>query len=401
MKYPFVQEFVNPSGSPIRELHKHVGLPGMISFAAGYPDSELFDVDGLGKAAQQAYANPHACLQYTATEGLPQLRLGLRELMKRRSVSVADEELLITTGSQQGFDLLLRVMVAPGDCVLTEEPTYPATLQSLKLHQADVVGIPADANGIDTAALRTWLERHQQTSPARMLYTVPSFGNPSGGTLSLERRLELLALAVEYGFVIVEDDPYSELRFTGDPVASLLSLANAIPGARQCVVHLASLSKIIAGGLRVGWMIAPDEITRRCVVAKQTIDLCSSPWMQSIAAIYLASGSLEMHMPKIIESYRGKCQRLESHLTSSFGSSVHFESPQGGMFLWASLEGVDSTTLLRHAIDCGVLFVPGSAFYAEPMARNSFRLSYATPSVDQIEEGVKRLKEAYFRAKEH
>lgn len=399
MPYSFVPEFINPTGSPIRELHKYVGLPGMISFAAGYPDAELFDVDGLGEAAGAAFSDPKVCLQYTATEGLPALKAQLIELMHTRAARVANDELLVTTGSQQGFDFLLRVLVAPGDCVLVENPTYPATLQALALHNAHVVGLAADKDGIDVEALAAWLSANHHQRPVKFLYTVPSFGNPSGATLSLSRRRALLELAVKYRFLIVEDDPYSGLRFSGDQIASVLSLADQVQGGRDWVVHLSSLSKIVAGGLRVGWMVAPREITRRCLIAKQTSDLCSSPWTQAIAAHYLSSNRLAFHLPRILASYQNKCEMLSALLRTAFGKDIEFDQPEGGMFLWPSVTGVDSTVLLQHAIEKKVLFVPGTAFYVEKSVRTNFRLSYATPSQQDLAAGVDRLKLAYDEAK--
>ncbi|VVE64916.1 2-aminoadipate transaminase [Pandoraea captiosa] len=391
--YAFTSSFANPAGSPIRELFKYLSEPGMISFAGGYPASELFDVDGLAAAQARAFSLPTRCLQYGPTDGLAELKAQLIALMAQRGSPCASEELLVTTGSQQGLDLLLRVLVAPGDVVVTEQPAYPATLQALRLQQATIVTVPVDADGLDVGHLEALLREGKIATP-KLLYTVPTFANPTGATLSRERRLALLKLAVEFRFVIVEDDPYGDLRFAGEAVPTMLGLTAEVPGSRDWVVHFSSLSKIVAPGLRVGWTVAPPEIARRCVVAKQTVDLCSVPWTQAVAAEYLAEGSLTRHLPKITEAYRLKCDALCQALQAKLGDAIRFHIPQGGMFVWARLAALKTSELLPNAIAEKVLFVPGTAFFAEQADEASLRLSFAAPAVTAIEEGVTRLARA-------
>jgi 2-aminoadipate transaminase len=393
--YDFTPAFANPSGSPIRELFKYQDQPGMISFAGGYPASDLFDEEGLQQAAAGAFKTASRCLQYTSTDGLPVLKAELVRLMARRSAPCTLSELLVTTGSQQGFDLLLRVLVNPGDVVLVEQPAYPATLQALRLQGATVVPVPVDSKGLDIDALRTVLEATHASGRPKMLYTVPTFSNPTGATLPRERRIELLELAAKHKLLIVEDDPYGALRFAGEPTPSILSLTADVPGSRDWVVHLASLSKISAPGLRIGWMVAPESVLRRCTIAKQTVDLCSSPWTQAIAAEYLAGGGLERHVPRIAAAYREKCDAMCEALRSAFGKSIEFTEPDGGMFVWVQCESVDASELLKEAIDNGVLFVPGRAFSSSKKAAQSLRLSYAMPDVNAIKEGIGRLKIAF------
>lgn len=366
----------------------------MISFAGGYPASDLFDVEGLDAAATRAYQAPAQCLQYGPTDGLPSLKAQLVQLMARRGVSCAPDEMLVTTGSQQGLDLLLRVLVSPGDLVLTEQPAYPATLQALRLQQAKVVTIAVDRDGLDVAHLANLLASGEVSRP-RLLYTVPTFANPTGATLTRERRIALLKLAVQYRFLIVEDDPYGDLRFSGEPIPSVLALTSEVAGSRDWVVHFSSLSKIVAPGLRVGWTIAPVAITRRCVIAKQTVDLCSAPWTQAIAAEYLADGALERHVPTIVAAYREKNHALCHALRATLGERIEFHAPSGGMFVWARIRGLDAAALLARAIEQKVIFVPGSAFFADKADASSLRLSFAAPDVPAIEEGVRRLKRAY------
>src|SRR5258706_10203831 len=390
--YTFTPPFEAPTGSPIRELFKYLGQPGMISFAGGYPASDLFDREGLEAAAARASKQTTLCLQYGPTDGLPVLKEELAKLMTRRGTPCASHELMVTTGSQQGFDLLLRVMVSPGDVVLVEQPAYPATLQALKLQQANVVSIPVDHDGLDVGALAAMLEAGTLPGPPKMLYTVPTFANPTGATLSLARRIELLKLAAQYRFLVVEDDPYGDLRFAGEPVPSLLALAAGIPGARACLRHFSSLSKIVAPGLRVGWTLAPAEILRRCVVAKQTVDLCSSSWTQAVAADYLADGALERHLPTIVAAYAEKCRALCDALETRMVDKIEFHRPAGGMFVWARLaDGRDASAYLQACIANNVMFVPGVAFYKDNVDRASLRLSFAAPGVSDIETGVERL----------
>ncbi|KVD07883.1 PLP-dependent aminotransferase family protein [Burkholderia ubonensis] len=392
--YAFTTPFQHPAGSPIRELFKYLAEPGMISFAGGYPASDLFDVDGLNAAAARAYAQPTRCLQYGPTDGLAELKQQLIALMARRSVTCTPAELVVTTGSQQGLDLLLRVMVAPGDVVLTEQPAYPATLQALRLQQARVVTIPVDGDGLDVDRIDALLASGAIAQP-KLLYTVPTFANPTGATLARERRLKLLRLAVRHRFLIVEDDPYADLRFAGEALPSMLALAEEVDGARDWIVHFASLSKIVAPGLRVGWTIAPAEIARRCVIAKQTVDLCSAPWTQAIAAEYLADGALERHLPRITDAYKRKCAAMCDALRDGLGDAIEFHRPEGGMFVWARIGAVSSAQLLQHAIANKIVFVPGNAFFADNVDDASLRLSYAAPDVDAIREGVARLARAY------
>ncbi|NOV22579.1 PLP-dependent aminotransferase family protein [Cupriavidus necator] len=395
--YPFVPALREPQGSPIRELFKYLSDPEMISFAGGYPSAALFDAEGIGAASAQALRErPAECLQYGATEGVPALRDALAALMAERGAAVARDELLVTSGSQQGFDFLVRVLVEPGSVVLVEEPTYSATLQALRLAGADVRGVPSDQHGMDVDALAAMLA--DGVLRPRLIYTVPTFANPTGATLSHARRLRLLELAARHQVVLVEDDPYGALSFDGAAPPALLALSGEVPGARPWLVHLASLSKTLAPGLRIGWMVAAPEIIRRAVIAKQVSDLCTPPWIQLAVAQYLADGRLPAQVAREITFYRDKRDRLAESLRLAFGGRIRFALPAGGMFLWASLDGIDdAAALLPHAIAEKVLFVPGAGFYAAGRARPAFRLSFAGAAPAQIAEGVARLARAAAR----
>ncbi|SPS00238.1 aminotransferase-like domain-containing protein [Cupriavidus taiwanensis] len=395
--YPFVPALREPEGSPIRELFKYLSDPEMISFAGGYPSAALFDADGIGAASARVLRErPAECLQYGATEGAPALRDALVALMAGRGAAVTREQLLVTSGSQQGFDFLVRALVEPGSVVLVEEPTYSATLQALRLAGAEVRGVPSDRHGMDVDALAAMLA--DGAVRPQLIYTVPTFANPTGATLSPERRLRLLELAARHQVVLVEDDPYGALSFDGAAPPSLLALCDQVPGARPWLVHLASLSKTLAPGLRIGWMVAAPEIIRRAVIAKQVSDLCTPPWIQLAVTQYLADGRLRAQVEREIGFYRDKRDRLAQALWQAFGERIRFALPAGGMFLWAALEGVDdAAALLPHAIAEKVLFVPGAGFYAQRRARPAFRLSFAGAAPEQIAEGVARLKRAAAR----
>ena len=398
-QYDFAAPFIAPQGSPIRELFKYLGRPGMISFAGGYPSQDLFDRQGIGRALQQAYeADPVACLQYGDTRGAPGLRSSLARLMGERGVRCDADNVVVTTGSQQGFDLLIRMMIQPGDTAIVEEPAYPAAIQALRLAGANLLTVPVDAQGIDVERLEALLQTLPEGRRAKLLYTVPTFANPTGATLSAERRVALLRLAVAHRLLIVEDDPYGELRFGGEAMPSLLELAKTVEGAPDWVAYLGSLSKIIAPGLRIGWLIAPDAIQRRAVVAKQVSDLCTAPFLQEVACHYLDSGALARHLGAICGAYRLRCEALVNALQQFLPDELSYTVPQGGMFVWAALaQRKDATVLLRRAIEHNVMYVPGAAFYVRDADPSTMRLSFAAPGEAEVFEGIKRLKLALAR----
>ncbi|QBR02207.1 PLP-dependent aminotransferase family protein [Paraburkholderia pallida] len=395
--YPFSRAFIHPASSPIRDLFKYLSDPEMISFAGGYPDPRLFDVEGLEEASRRAYKDSLSCLQYGNTEGIARLKTEIIRLMEQRGVKTSSENIVVTTGSQQAFDLLLRVLVNPGDVVLVESPTYSSNIQAARVHGARVVPVQTDADGLDVAALERLLDgiRSEADRP-KLLYTVPTFGNPTGATLSLQRRLRLLELAVKHRLVIVEDDPYGDLRFSGERIPSLKALTGELPGSDDWVVHMGSLSKIVAPGLRVGWSISPAPIAYRCYIAKQSADVGSSPWTQGIAAEYLSSGALEPHIERIRRGYGEKCRALCAALRELMGDALTFHEPNGGMFVWARLNGeVPAAELLKASIDRKVMFVPGAGFHVDDPVLSTLRLSFAAPSVANIHAGVGRLADAW------
>jgi len=397
--YPFARAFANPQITPIRALFQYMSDPEMISFAGGYPDPQLFDTEGLQEAAARAWANSTECLQYANTDGIPKIKAQLIKMMAAQGITAEPANITVTTGSQQAFDLLLDVFIDTGDVVYLESPTFPSNIMAPRVHGAQLRPLPMDADGMDVAHLEALLREARAKGEAlpKLIYTIPTFANPAGSTMPRARRLRLLELAVEYKFVIAEDDPYGELRFAGEPVPSLAALAKEVAGASDQVVYMSTLSKTVAPGLRIGWSLAPMEIARRCSVAKQTADSNSSAWTQSIAAEYLASGCLDQRIDVIRRAYGEKCQALCTALREKMGAVISFHEPQGGMFVWGRLtDGTPSAEFIKEAVLRKVMFVPGSGFYvgadADPA---TLRISFATPSVASIKEGVNRMAQAW------
>jgi 2-aminoadipate transaminase len=394
MPYPFAGAYKAPRGSAIRELFPYLSLPDMISFAGGYPSPALFDTEGLHAAMEHAMRAPPAeWLQYANTQGELPLREALVAWMARRAIVAKADQVLVTTGSQQGFDLILRVMVEPGDTVIVERPTYTTALQALRHAGARVVTVRTDADGMVVDELEPVLAR----PGVKAIYTLPTFGNPTGATMPLARRKRLLELAVRHQLLIIEDDAYGDLRFDGEEVPALAALARDA-GAEDRLVYLATLSKIVAPGLRTGWMVAPPEIVQRCVIAKQTIDLSTSPWIQGAAAHYLKSGLLERHLPRIRAAYREQAHAMVGALRERLARKISFSAPQGGMFVWGFLPtGIDAGALVRTAIEERVMYVPGAPFYADAPDPRSLRLCFSMSTPERIRLGVERLERAFSR----
>jgi DNA-binding transcriptional MocR family regulator len=345
----FADRLNNVETSAIRELFKLLGKPGIISFAGGFPDSAMFDVAGISAASQAALQQePGAALQYGATEGYQPLREQIAAFMAAKGArDLAPDQLVVTTGSQQALDLLGKTMINPGDKVIVEGPTFLATIQCFRLYGAEVISAPIDAEGARVDALEKLIAEHQP----KLVYLIPTFGNPSGAMLSLERRKKVLELAVKYQTLVVEDDPYGDLYFGEAPPPSLLALSSEVPGSRDWLAHCGSLSKVLSPGLRIGWLVAPAALLGRAGMCKQVSD------------------------------------------------AHKFLQPQGGLFLWVRLTGkggalADAGELAKRAIAQGVAFVPGAPFFAQNPDATSFRLSFATADEDKIREGIARLAQA-------
>jgi 2-aminoadipate transaminase len=392
----FASRLDNVETSAIRELFKLLGTPGIISFAGGFPDSAMFDVEGLKEASQKALTEePGGALQYGATEGYEPLRTQLSAFMKTKGVDVDPTGLIVTTGSQQALDLLGKTMISPGDKVIVEGPTFLATIQCFRLYGAQLISAPIDENGVKTDELEKLIAEHKP----RFVYLIPTFGNPSGAMLSLERRKKVLELAVKYQTLVVEDDPYGDLYFGEAPPPSIMSLSKDVPGSRELIAHCGSLSKVLSPGLRIGWMIAPAELLSKATMCKQFSDAHTSTFSQATAAQYLKSGRMPGTLAHVREVYGQRAQAMGNALKRELGDAVSFTQPHGGLFFWARLTGAngklaDANVLAKRAIEKLVAFVPGAPFFAENPDVATLRLSFATADVAKIEEGVKRLGQA-------
>jgi 2-aminoadipate transaminase len=393
----FAERLNNVETSAIRELFKLLGKPGIISFAGGFPDSAMFDVEGIKEAVNAALTEePGAALQYGATEGYNPLRVQLAAFMQAKGAKdVTPEQLIVTTGSQQALDLLGKTMISPGDKVIVEGPTFLATIQCFRLYGADIISAPIDANGVQTDTLEQLIAEHKP----KFVYLIPTFGNPSGAMLSLERRKKVLEMAVKYQTLIVEDDPYGDLYFGEPPPPSLLAMSASVPGSRELLAHCGSLSKVLSPGLRVGWMIAPPELLANATMCKQFSDAHTSTFAQATAARYLKAGRMPATLAHVRKVYAERAQAMCNALRKELGDAIEFVQPQGGLFVWARLTGAggkvsDGAELAKRAIEKGVAFVPGAPFYASDPDLSTLRLSFATADVGKIEEGVGRLGQA-------
>ncbi len=392
----FADRLQNVETSAIRELFKLLGKPGIISFAGGFPDPALFDAQGIAQASQAVLANnPGPVLQYGATEGYQALREGISNFMGNKGARVAPEGLIVTTGSQQALDLIGKTMISPGDKVIVEAPTFLATIQCFRLYGADIIGAPIDADGVDVEQLEKLIVEHKP----RLVYLIPTFGNPSGATLSLARRKRILEIAARTQTLVVEDDPYGELYFDLPPPPSLLALSAGVPGSRDWLAHCGSFSKILSPGLRVGWLIAQPELLAKATMCKQFSDAHTSNLTQAICAHYLTLDRLDGALAVVRKTYAERARVMAESLRRELGAAITFNQPQGGMFFWARLtgsggKGASAPEFAKRAIDKGVAFVPGAPFFAHDPDLSTLRLSFATVDAAKIEEGIGRLGQA-------
>ena len=371
-------------GSPVRDILAVTARPEVINFAGGLPAPELFDAEGIAAAYQAVLAEaPARARPSSTTAGEPALRDALAARSTVRGLPTGTDDLLVTTGSQQALSLLATALLEPGDTVLVESPCYLAALQAFGFAGARIVPVPGDEHGVDPVALEELVVRERP----KLLYTVPTFQNPTGRTLPAERRAAVAAVAARRGLWIVEDDPYGELRYDGDRVPWIA----AHPGAEDRTVLLGSFSKVMAPGLRLGWLRAPGELRRACAVAKQAADLHTPTVNQLAAARYLADNDLD-----VAGVYRDRRDAMLSGLAGALPEGSVWNRPEGGMFLWARLpEPYDTTALLPQVVRQNVAYVPGAPFYAGTPDRTTLRLCFVTQTPEEIGEGLRRLGEGF------
>ena len=372
--------------SPVREIFKRVDLNAIYSFAGGYPSADTFPLESIQQTITEVIAKYGAkAFQYGATQGVSELREAVAE---RYNVPV--ERVQITSSSQQGIDVCTRVLVNPGDVILTSSPSYLGALQSFRSYRADIRGV---AHSEDLEAFRASYEQViaqtiEQGKKIKFLYMIPDFQNPSGESLSIEERQMLVELAEKYDFLIVEDSPYRELRYEGEHIPTMYSLSP------DRVIHLGSFSKIFAPGFRLGWAIAHPEVLDKIYVCKQSLDLCPPILDQYVAAEFLSSGRLDENLLKSVALYKGKRDLLLSLLKEYMPEGVKWTHPEGGLFLFLTMpEGFEAVKFYDKALDAGVAYVAGEFFHPDGSGKNTMRLNFSFMTEEKIRAGVKLLAE--------
>ncbi len=391
MEYVFSDRIKNVKPSAIREILKIIAQnPSTISFATGSPSAESIPVEEIHEISEGIFRDmPIASLQYNITEGYTPLReITKRRLREKFGVGRDFDEVIITTGGQQGLEITPKVLCNPGDTILMESPTFVSAINAFKSHNVRVVGLEMDDEGILPDKLEAAMDREPNV---RLLYLIPNFQNPSGKTMSLARRKAVYSLCQRRGVLILEDNPYGELRFRGEDIPTLKSMDEA-----GIVIYNGSYSKILSAGMRIGFLCAPGEIMQRLIVAKQVGDCHTNVFFQMVTERFLTQYDVDAHVERIRGIYRDKCQLMLDGIDAGFDKRVACTRPDGGLFLWCTLpEGYDSMQLARLAIEKGVAFVPGCSFMADDtLPCNAFRLNYSTPSTADIQRGVPLLADA-------
>lgn len=389
MEYIFSNRVGGLKPSAIREIFKSLGDPEMISFAAGNPAVESFPVEELRRISDGIYKDESGlALQYSVTEGYAPLREAVtKRLASKFAIDMGANDLLITTGGQQGIDLITKIFCNEGDTVVCEEPSFIGALNAFRSYGCNLKGVPLEDDGMDLGKLEEILKTDKKV---KLIYVIPTFQNPAGLTTSLKKRRELLALAEKYHVMILEDNPYGELRFAGEDVPTLKSMDQ-----NGLVVYCGSVSKVLSAGLRIGFIAAAPDVITKAVVVKQVTDVHTPIYNQILAARFLTQCDLDAHIEKIRALYRRKCGLMLSGMDESFDKSVKYTRPEGGLFLWVTLpEGADMPAFVRAALDKKVAVVPGSTFLSDESAPcRSFRMNYSTPTDEQIQKGVAVLGE--------
>ncbi|UQZ32917.1 aminotransferase [Paenibacillus sp. PK3_47] len=386
--------------SAVRDILKITQGKEIISLAGGLPGEELFPVEAVRDAYNRALAGSASALQYGLTEGYTPLREAVAGRLTDQGIPVQAAEMILTTGSQQAIDLLCKVLLDPGDAVLVEAPTYLAALQVLGSYRADIHRVDSDEDGM----LPEHLEEQLRTHRPKLLYTVPTFNNPSGASWSRERREQTVELCRRYNVLILEDNPYGEIRFDETPGAYPPPMAaiDRSSGGESCVVYTGTFSKIVAPALRTGWIVGPAGLIGMIAKAKQAADLHSSAIDQRALHELLMSFDIESHIRLISREYYSRMKLLSAEITSRGLMGAHFQEPRGGMFLWLTLSGgINTTDLLPFAVEQGVAFVPGEVFYSSQPMKNTMRLNFTHTPPELLPQAVERLEKALIAYNAH
>jgi len=392
-EYRYAQRTQRMGSSAIRELLKYTEKPDIISFAGGLPAPEVFPVEEFNAACDRVLREQGAmALQYSTTEGYLPLREMIARHSERYGIKITPENVLITSGSQQALDLLGKILIDPGDRILVESPTYLAAIQAWNAYGAEFISVPMDDDGMNT----DYLEEALRAGP-KFIYVLPNFQNPTGVTLSMERRRKLLALADQYGVPIVEDDPYGQLRYEGEHLPSIVVLDSQFrddgtPCYRGNVIYLSTFSKTLAPGIRLGWVVAPPEVIGKLVQAKQGADLHTATFNQVVAYEVSRGGFLDRHIHTIRDVYGERRDLMLAAMDCDFPPEVNWTHPQGGLFLWGVLPTyMDAKDLLTSCLERKVAFVPGEPFHPTGGGKNTMRINFSNATHEEINQGIKRL----------
>jgi 2-aminoadipate transaminase len=395
MDDPIARRSSSMRSSEIREILKLTQKPEIISFAGGLPNPKAFPHTELRKISDKLLSEKYeTVLQYGITEGYNELREAILDRMKRYKVDVTLDNIIITTAAQQGLAALGLVILNPGDKIAVSYTTFLGMLTVFSLMESVAVPLSMDENGLNIDELENRLEENKKKgTPIKIVYVVPNFQNPTGVTLSEQRRRRLVELAGEYNFFIIEDDPYGELRYSGDPIDMIISF-DMPKGNEGNTIYIGTFSKTIGPGLRVGWAVGPENMIQKMVIAKQALDLCTDVFSQALIAEYLKQGLMDDHNERIRNLYRHKRDVMLENMDKYFPTEATWIRPDGGLYLWVTLpKGTDTKELLRKAVEKKVAFIPGHVFATDIKIQNTFRLNFSCESDENIVEGIKRLGE--------
>lgn len=387
MEYTFSDRTNNLKPSAIREIFKYAADPTVVSLSAGNPSPDAFPVKELEEISARLFKeNPIALLQYSVTEGYPKLREHLTRYMKEKyNIGSDKDDILITTGAQQIMDFATKSLVNEGEVIITEAPSFIGSLNSFRAYNATLVGVEVESDGMNTDKLEEALKANPNT---KFIYTIPNFQNPSGVTMSLEKRKKVYELAKKYGVLILEDNPYGDLRYSGEFLPAIKSY-----DTDGIVIYAGSFSKVISPGMRVAYTIAPKEIIQKMTVCKQGSDVHTNIWSQMVCYEFLTKYDFEAHLEKLRSIYRVKAKFCMDLLDKYCAPEITYDKIDGGLFIWCKLpEGVDMPAYVRQAIERKVCVVPGNAFLTdESQSTNGFRINFSTPTDEQLEKGIKAL----------
>ena len=387
MNYTFSDRMNSLQPSAIREILKFTADPKVISFAAGNPAPEAFPAKEIAAiSAELLEKNPVGALQYSVTEGYGPLReLTAKFACRKETLMRENDQLIMVSGAQQGIELTTKCLCNEGDTIICEDPSFIGSLNTFRSYRQKLVGVPLEADGMNIEALEKALQENPNT---RFIYIIPNFQNPTGITTTMEKRRQVYDLAVKYGVMIMEDNPYGDLRFDGQHVPSIKSI-----DTEGIVVYCGSFSKLISPGMRVGYVIAPAQVVAKLVVAKQCSDVHTNIWSQMVCAGLLETLDMDNYIAGLCKVYQRKAKLMLSQMDQHFSSKLNWTKPQGGLFIWCTLpEGADMLGFCKNSVENRVAVVPGSAFTAiEGAPTQSFRLNYSTPSDEKIIEGIELL----------